>query len=82
MQQSCSEEQVFAVCDMSISSLDCPSTGRFVPRGIDNLGVESDILAKIQNLVDVCEVPPQLLVAREALRKVPVSVDLWDVELV
>ena len=46
------------------------------------MSIECDILAKIQNLISVCEVLLQLLVARESLREVPGVVDLGNVELI
>ncbi len=47
-----------------------------------NVSIERDVLAEVEDLIEVSEVLADLLVTREALGESPGVVDFGDVELV
>lgn len=82
VQTARTEQKELCASVMSLSCLDAPLVRTFVPRTAADCGVEVDVLAQLQNLVDVVEVALQLCATREALVEREGVVYLGNIELI
>ena len=76
------KDEILARCNMALFGLDGPCRGAGGPFCRDHLGGESDVLACIDDLVDVLEVVTNFSIVGEAFGEIERSVHLGDGKLV